>query len=116
MMIGRSKQNLTNLILQFKTSKWLEAYKEIYETKGRNYWEQIKKLSKYKVYKQISRIEENNQIYESEESIAQAFKTHYEKYYTETENEDFNDEDKQQITNWYEQYFQNDNNFSGNSY
>lgn len=94
------------LILQYKSTKYLEACKNISNLKGKNYWQEIKKLSGYKknTHKNVE-IVENNVVLNEDQDVADAFGRHYKKIYEMSEDINFDDQSFKEINDWYELYF-----------
>lgn len=104
--INRFNKNIQELIHQFKTHKWIKTCENINNKKGKTYWQEIKKLSKYKnrtANKQT--IEENGVKYETPAEKARIFAKHYKKVYKKNEDNNFDNAHYIDTVQWYETYF-----------
>lgn len=105
--LNRFNRNIQELIQQFKTYKWISACENINEKQGKTYWQEIKKLSKYKNRNENKQtIEEDNNRYESSSEKAYIFAKHYKKVYTKNEDNNFDNLHYHNVTQWYETYFE----------
>lgn len=99
-------KNIQQMIMQFKTHLWLKACEQIEQSKGRNYWQTVKKLSKYnKSNNTSSHIIENGQTLTTDTEKAEAFAQHFKKTYTTDNDPNFNAQNLRDVSNWYEDYF-----------
>ena len=74
---------------------------------GKQFWSQIKLLSKYKVYNSIPTLKVDNVLYESDEDKANSFARHFLKTYTPQNYTCFDDTNFANTNMWYQQYFAN---------
>jgi hypothetical protein len=101
-------KNIQKLIKEYRSSKWVEACASINEKKGKNYWETVKRLSRYKNSTSIQTIKENNRCYDTDADKARIFKDYYTTAFREEINPKFDTQTFQKVTNWYNRYFAND--------
>lgn len=99
--INKLNREIHNMILQFRSNKYLEACKEIEDKEGRTYWRTIKKLSKYTTHQLSHPIQVNGETLIKDKDIADAFAKHFEKLYRKSTNKEFDEEHRKQIENWY---------------
>lgn len=102
-------KDIHTLIQQYKQDKWLNACKNINEARGRTYWSEIKKLSKYK--SNISSTPEmvyNNNIYYTDQEKSSTFKDYFEETYKFTINDNFDNTNLNLINEWYDNFFNTD--------
>lgn len=105
MEMNRLNKNIQTLIQQFRSHKWITTCNEINRKKGKNYWSEIKKLSKYRNKGTVSSsIKVNDIIYERPEEKTEVFAKHFEKAYTETQDLNFNDNHYQVVQEWYDTF------------
>ena len=71
--INDYSKNIHQLIAHYRTHKWLEACEEINKAQGRNFFQQVNKLSKYKSKHKIPTIEENGIEFRTDEEKANIF-------------------------------------------
>lgn len=69
------------MIIESKNHSWLKAWDEISRTKGKNYWQTIKKLSKYTPAKVTANLLVNGQTLETNVAKSDTFASHYDKTY-----------------------------------
>ena len=95
-------KHIHKLIQQFRTSKWLEVCQEINKEQGRNYWQKIKKLSRYKKHNVMPQIEENNKCYTTDKEKTEIFAEHFKNIYKETENDEFDVHHYNYVKRWHD--------------
>lgn len=98
---NKLNRDIHNMILQYRSNKYLEACKEIEDQKGRTYWRTIKKLAKYTTHQLSNPIQVNGESLIKDKDIADAFAKHFEKLFEKSANKEFNEEHRKQIENWY---------------
>ncbi|XP_044765008.1 uncharacterized protein LOC123321460 isoform X1 [Coccinella septempunctata] len=99
---NKLNKDIHNMILQFRSNKYLEACKEIEDQKGRTYWRTIKKIAKYSTHQLSNPIQVDGETLTKEKNIADAFAKHFEKLFRRATNKEFDEEHRKQIENWYE--------------
>lgn len=105
--INNYNKNIHRLIQQYKESKWLNICSEINKEQGRNYWQQIRKLTKYKPTSHIPTIKENNRSYSTDLEKTEVFAEYFDKTYTEDHNILYYEANYEDVKNWYNNYFNN---------
>lgn len=101
-------KNIQKLIQQYKENKWIETCSKIESQKGKNYWQQIRKLSRYKTKFIIPQLEDNGQIYSSDSEKAAHFAKHFETAFKRGTDIHFDQNQHEQIASWYKNFFDND--------
>lgn len=97
------------LIQQYKQDKWVNACKNINDSKGRTYWNEIRKLSQYKANKSvIPEISYNNNSYSTEQDKANVFGDYFEEASKFTIDDNFNEDNLNLVNDWYENFFNTD--------
>ena len=92
-------------INQFREHKWIQTCNQINEQQGKTYWQQIKKLSKYKIKYQVPDLAVEGQTLEKDEEKAEAFAKHFKKAFQEDRDPNFDQQLYIQVSQWYEEYF-----------
>ena len=105
--INDLNKNIHNLIMHFKTHKWLEVCEEIKKAKGKNFYQQVNKLSNYKTRHAIPTIIENGREYSSDKQKADIFAEQFKKNYAAIQQPNFDVENFNKITEWCVNYFAN---------
>lgn len=103
--INQFNKSIHKMIFQYKTHTWLQTCKTINESRGRLFYQQVNRLSKYKTKPNLPAIEVNGQLYESDTDKANIFATYYEDHFTEHIHPNFNQDHQHVIENWYQEYF-----------
>lgn len=103
--INKFNKNIQCLTQQYKTHKWITTCEEINKKHGKNYWQEIKKLSKYKksCITNIT-IEENGRKYDRPDEKALMFANHFEQTHHETQDINFNNDHYNTVQEWYETF------------
>lgn len=101
-------KNIHTLIQQYKENKWIEACSEINNQTGKNYWYQIRKLSRYKTKSIIPHLEDNGQIFSTDSEKAERFAKHFEKAFQKSNDIHFDQNQYEQVTSWYKNFFESD--------
>lgn len=108
--LNRYNNTIQQLIQQYRQHKWISTCEDINRQKGKNYWSNIKKLSKYKNNQCHSvPIEENGTKYETPEEKTLVFARFFEKTYAENHNPNFDKGFYDYVQEWYETNFLEDN-------
>lgn len=103
--INNYNKDIQKLIRQFKENNWVETCNEINKHQGKNYWQQIKKLTQFKPHHKLSVLEKNNRVYNSDPEKVELFAEHFRETYTENNNPQFDHTQYEEVNNWYETYF-----------
>lgn len=104
--INDISKNIHHLIGQYRQHKWIETCEEIGKSKGRNFYQKINKVSKYKTRHSIPDIEENYTVYHTEEEKSHIFAENLEQTYKESFKSHYNAENYKRVNDWYDKYFQ----------
>lgn len=99
--------SIHKMIMQYKRHRWTEACKSIREAKGKNFYRQINKLSKYKKFHKIPTILANNREYKSDEEKANIFAEHFKQAYQYDNDINFDNETERIVETCYFDYFNN---------
>lgn len=103
--INKLNKNIQTLIQQFRSHKWISTCNEINRKKGKNYWQEINKLAKYKNKRTSNTtIEVNDTKYESPEEQTVMFARHFEEAYAETQDVNYNINHYNRVQEWYETF------------
>lgn len=105
--INQFNKQIQKMVFEFKTHSWLQTCESINESRGRLFYQQVKKLSRYKTVPQLPVFKLNGQLYESDKDKADIFATYYEDIYNEQFHPNFNQNQQQLINSWYLEYFNN---------
>lgn len=97
------------LISQFKENKWLKTCENINIMKGKNYWQEIKKLSRYKSNNSTPTLIYNNKNYHTDQEKANLFAEQFEKTFQFQEDNHFDADNLERVNNWYQNYFRIEN-------
>lgn len=108
--INEFNKNIHKMIVQYRTHKWLEACQEINKQRGKNFYQQINKLTKYKNRHSIPTLEQNGSQYEEDAEKVNIFSKQFEKAYKLEHNDNFNDQNYEMVNDWYNEYFNTDYN------
>lgn len=92
-------KEIHKLITEYRSNKWIETCERINEMKGRNYWQEIKKLTRYNPKVKMSQITKNGRTYNTDEEIASAFREYYQETFTPKDNINFDQNFKTKIEN-----------------
>ncbi|CAH1107868.1 unnamed protein product [Psylliodes chrysocephalus] len=104
--INGNGKDIKTIIKHYKEHKWTTVCNEINEQQGKKYWQQIKKLSKYKQTPQIPQLEKNGQKFETDEEKAAIFADHFRDAFIEDNSPQF-DNIHYELVPWHETYFSN---------
>lgn len=103
--LNKFNKIIQNHIQEYRTHKYVTTCEEINRKKGKSYWHDIKKISKYRnTYTKQAVIEENGVKYETNDEKAEIFANHFENIYKETQNIEFNNNHYNDIREWYDTY------------
>lgn len=104
--INLLNKNIQNLIQEFNLHKWIGTCEKINEKKGKNYWYEIRKLTKYKnnTHDIKTAITENNIKYETEEEKLNIFATHFENSYKEDHNNRYDQQHYEYVNEWVDNF------------
>ena len=103
--INQFAKNIQKLIFEYKQNLWLSTCNEINQEKGKNFYNKIKKLTRYKASPSIPDLEENGVTYTSDQEKANKFYDHYIQYFKERNHPSFDNDNKENINRWYNTYF-----------
>lgn len=103
--INDYNKNIHRMIQQYRSHTWLETCTKIKHKQGRNFYQEVKKLSRYKKKSNIPTLEENGRYYTEDVDKANLFAEHFNKAYTEDQDINFNQVHYDAINNWYQNYF-----------
>lgn len=98
-------KGIHNLIGDFKQDKWIKCCNNINRLNGKNYWTEIKKLSKYRATKSpVPMLQQGNTVLDSDLDKANAFAEYYENLFMDNSK---NDVDEQTVTvnEWFDEFF-----------
>lgn len=99
-------KDIHKLVQQYKEDKWINTCNNINKLKGKNYWQEIRKLSKYKTNLAATpEIIYNNATYCTAQDKANAFAEYYNEVFKAKYNADFDEDHFQNISTWYNNYF-----------
>lgn len=103
--INKFSNHIKTLINQYRAYNWISVCQEINDLEGKQFWEKIKRLSRYKSREQASDIIANNIRYASKTEKCQIFADHFEEAYTSVNNLNFDNQQLQHVNNWYNNFF-----------
>ena len=103
--INEYNKMVHKMLIQYKSHFWLQTCQEIEESKRRLFYQKIKKLSKYKSKLNIPEIEENGQIFNTDDDKANIFANYYEQQFAETQKPTFDQNNYEVVNSWYQDYF-----------
>lgn len=106
--INELSKNIHTLIKQFQQHRWLETCEEIKKSQGRNFYQKINNLSKYKKKTQGSAIAENGKEYNTDEEKAEIFSNSLRITYEELNDPSFDQHSYEEAQSWYATYFNRD--------
>lgn len=98
-------KNIQAMIRQFREYLWCKTCSNIEKLKGRNYWHEIKKVSRYKTKTSIPPIEINGSLTNDDQMKADAFGRYYESIYEFNNNYNYDQDNLNMITHWFNQFF-----------
>lgn len=98
-------KNIQSLIKQFRENKWLAACREINVAQGKNFYEKVKKLSRYKSTVRYPNLNENGREYNSDADKANIFADKFQLAYNFTEHPCFDKTNLDRVNNWYDEFF-----------
>lgn len=104
-LLNTYNKNIQKLIREYKEHKWINACNEINQQQGKNYWQQIRKLSRYKQTSHITTLEENGKFYNNDLEKVELFAQHFEKTYTIKNDNQFDETNYEDIRNWSNNFF-----------
>lgn len=93
------------MVKEYRAHKWISACEEINVKQGKEYWQQIKKLSKYKISHSKCEILNNNEIISDDKIVARLFRDHWEQIFGYSENDNFDINNKQAVQDCVQEYF-----------
>lgn len=105
--LNNYNKNIQRMIQQYRENNWIAACNKINELKGKNFYNEVKKLSKYKQFPNIPNLIENNKEYITDQEKAQLFAEHYVRRYKFGEDDNYDKNAKTMIDEWYKKYFSN---------
>lgn len=105
--INRYNKNIHRMIQQYRENNWIEACNKINDSKGKKFYQEVNKLSKYKYHHHIPTLVENNKEFKTDQEKADLFARHYMKVYKFNEDKYFDDSTLGSINSWYHDYFEN---------
>lgn len=84
--LNRYNKNIQALIKEFRQHQWVTTCEEINQKKGKSYWHDIKKLSKYNnKITTINSLKKDGQEYKTNEEKAGLFANHFKEVYKQTQ-------------------------------
>ena len=93
------------LVNEYRTHTWTEACSNINQLQGKNYWNEIKKLSRYKKSSPNKELFENGVVFKTAKEKACLFAKHFENVYKGNDkNGSFNPNCLKNITNWFREF------------
>lgn len=98
---------IPKLIRKYQQEIWWEKCKEIEKLNNKNFWREIKYLTKYTKTNPLGEIHENDNIYYSDQDRADAFARHFQKAFQYSNNSNFDNENYNIVNEWFEKYFAN---------
>lgn len=109
-VINKHNKTIQQLILQYREHKWITTCETINYKKGKYYWNDIKKLSKYRNKNQSTvPLKENGKTYDTPEEKATKFAEYFEQSYKESQDVNFDNDYHEYIETWYNTHYKVDN-------
>lgn len=105
--INNLGKNIHQHIQQHREHIWMETCEKINETRGKKFYQQVNKLSKYCSRSRIPVIEEGGRDYNTDQEKADLFARTFAKQFQISHHPDYDKENFARIESWYEEYFQN---------
>lgn len=102
--INQYNKNIHYLIQQYREHKWTETCKELNTLHGKNFWQQIKKLSRYKPKFNIPELSVEGKSYKSDEEKAKLFASHFSKTFKNDPSGQFDQDVFRTVNSWYSVY------------
>lgn len=103
--LNKYNKNIQLLIQEYRQHQWISICEEINHKKGKTYWSDIRKLTKYKnKSKSYGPLKENGQVYETNEEKASLFAKQFKETYKKSQEANFNDNHYAFVNNWYDTY------------
>lgn len=99
-------KNIQRLIWQYTNDKWSNSCKLMNETKGKTFFQEIRKMSKYKKTNSIPTIENNGQLYSSDQDKANIFADHFKDAFAFTSDQNYSNNQLNIVNEWYEKFIQ----------
>lgn len=109
-------KNIQKLIFQYRESQWIQTCNNINSQQGKNYWQQIKKLSKYGTNVKQPQLEEGGKIYTEDQEKVELFAKHFEKSFEQDNDANFDQNHFEHINNWHNVYFQGQKDYNTEPY
>ena len=107
--INDYNKNIQNLIQMYRKQKWLDACKNIEQQQGRNYWQEIKKLTKYKTTANIPTLTQNGKEYSEDKEKVEVMAQHFSEAFKEKNYPEYDEANYNSTNNWYNEYFNQPN-------
>lgn len=103
--INEYNKNVQKMIHQYREHTWIRACNKINESKGRSFYQETKKLSRYKQYNKIPTLIENGRSYSEDTEKVEMFAKHYENAFNYDNDDDFDKTHERKVNQWYEKFF-----------
>ena len=103
--LNEYNKNIQTLIRKFRETKWINTCKSIEQQQGKNYWQQIKKVTKYKTQLSIPDLEINGHLTNDDTKKSTAFAEYFSQTYLIDYSPEYDEENFDYINNWHNQYF-----------
>lgn len=108
--INKHNKSIQQLIQQYREHKWITTCEDINYKKGKNYWNDIKKLSKYRNKNQSTvPLKQNGRTYDTPEEKAQIFAEYFEDSYKESRDDNFDNNHYENIETWFNTHYEENN-------
>lgn len=98
-------KQIHQMILQYREPKWITTCKEINDMKGKNFWQKIKQISKYKGYTTIPDLINSNQVFTTDKEKADLFADILEETYKQSHNKRFDSDNFNMVSKWNTEFF-----------
>lgn len=92
------------MILQYRVHTWTKACNSINESKGKSFYQQVKKLSRYKKIHKIPTILANNKEHKTDEEKTKIFASHLNQSYQYDRDKKFDTVMEKQVDDWCDDY------------
>lgn len=93
------------MVHQYREHTWIRACNKINESKGRSFYQEIKKLSRYKQYNKIPTLIENGRSYSEDGEKVELFAKYYENAFNYDNDNNFDKSQERRVDQWYEKFF-----------
>lgn len=103
--LNQYNKNIQKMIHQYKEHKWISACEKINATKGKSFYKEVNKLSKYKTYNKIPSLIENGKTFQKDEEKVKLFAEHYEKAFDYENNDEYDKDHENEVNKWYDKCF-----------